>query len=174
MQINSFILSNGLLFSCFVSVAYLFNSVNVLLFVQIRNCSDGSCISWSQWGAYSLCSVTCGSGEETRTRMCLPEGTPLTECDGDPTESRTCTLEECGRWGSWTFQEECSVTCGDGTRRRRRQCIGKKCVLSAKCSPNWREIFMRATFLIYVRFQLGRQNKLHNFVASLFCNSSAT
>ena len=89
--------------------------------------------NWGQWGSWSTCSVTCGSGTETRRRFCndpKPTGTGR-YCSKDgslSTETRPCpNLPSCGTatgWSQWSDFGSCSVTCGSGVRTRRRECLG--------------------------------------------------
>ena len=44
---------------------------------------------WSQWQSLG-CSVTCGTGVETRTRQC-----PTQNCPGSSQETIQCTLQSC-------------------------------------------------------------------------------
>ncbi|WAR26193.1 HMCN1-like protein, partial [Mya arenaria] len=76
----------------------------------------------SEWGHWSQCSRTCGSGVRERYRKC-------TTCDLDDPgnkEIKHCTVHfycpEPGEWGSWAEWEECSQPCGGGIRRRQRLC----------------------------------------------------
>ncbi|XP_078695686.1 coadhesin-like [Branchiostoma floridae x Branchiostoma belcheri] len=83
---------------------------------------------WSPWMVWSNCSVTCGVGHQTRNRRCdNPE--PLhggANCTGTPEDRKPCeNLPPCavaGVWSPWTVWSNCSVTCGDGERTRRRTC----------------------------------------------------
>ena len=61
-------------------------------------CCNSVCIvvepGWSEWGFWSGCSVTCGSGSRQRSRSCQsnnPEG----ECVGGYTEVTGCTMASC-------------------------------------------------------------------------------
>ena len=52
---------------------------------------------WSDWGSWSPCSVSCGEGEQTRSRRC--ENPAPNEygdyCTGVNVTSQLCTEEEC-------------------------------------------------------------------------------
>ena len=50
---------------------------------------------WSEWGAPSACSVTCGTGTQSSTRTCTPPQHGGADCVGDATKAETCTLTEC-------------------------------------------------------------------------------
>lgn len=60
---------------------------------------------WNAWTGWSACSVTCGSGRETRTRHC---NNPAPEyggkmCPGNTTESKSCYPAYCSGMGNFTF-----------------------------------------------------------------------
>ncbi|XP_053388061.1 A disintegrin and metalloproteinase with thrombospondin motifs adt-1-like isoform X2 [Mercenaria mercenaria] len=93
---------------------------------------------WGTWEAWGTCSVTCGSGKETRARTCS-DPQPARggkQCVGESSESRHCG-QPCkvdGQWGAWQAWGTCSVTCGDGKEKRTRTCSnpqpaygGKQC-----------------------------------------------
>ncbi|GFN84331.1 A disintegrin and metalloproteinase with thrombospondin motifs 9 [Plakobranchus ocellatus] len=81
-------------------------------------------VSWS-YSNWSACSVTCGDGVQERQAVCVDEsGKQLEdkECDPEKREiSKTCSPVPCPQWstGNWL---ECSVTCGEGTKRRKVWC----------------------------------------------------
>ena len=52
---------------------------------------------WSEWGAWSTCSKTCGGGKSTRTRMCNNPSPANggSDCTGDSEESQDCNTETC-------------------------------------------------------------------------------
>ena len=80
---------------------------------------------WSEW---TECSSTCDAGHQTRTRQCFvdsQEGS-ADDCDTFPQESqsRRCFLGDCPLWGAWETWTECSQTCNNGVRSRRRDCSG--------------------------------------------------
>lgn len=80
------------------------------------------------WSSWTSCSVSCGSGEQTRSRIVLTQpkwGGKI--CDGDLKEIRGCNTQICMRedehktvkdcaWSSWDSWGACSVTCGGGQK----------------------------------------------------------
>ncbi|XP_074187410.1 A disintegrin and metalloproteinase with thrombospondin motifs 13 isoform X3 [Rhinolophus sinicus] len=99
---------------------------------QQEACSPEPCLP--RWKVMSLgpCSASCGLGTATRSVACvqLDQGQD-TEVDGAacaalvrPRASVPCFVADCNhRWhvSTWT---QCSVSCGDGTQRRRVTCLG--------------------------------------------------
>ncbi|XP_067022316.1 A disintegrin and metalloproteinase with thrombospondin motifs adt-1-like isoform X5 [Acropora muricata] len=83
--------------------------------------------NWSEWGEYSLCSVSCGGGVQARYREC---DNPLPayggkDCVGESEEIRPCNQFPCpvdGGWASWKPWSTCPVTCGGGVQSRSRTC----------------------------------------------------
>ncbi|XP_072324712.1 LOW QUALITY PROTEIN: SCO-spondin [Scyliorhinus torazame] len=59
---------------------------------ETQSC-NGSCDVWLVWGKWSRwtpCSVSCGGGEQIRTRSCLNP-----PCQGFPVQSKTCQTQVC-------------------------------------------------------------------------------
>ncbi|XP_023930427.1 uncharacterized protein LOC112041253, partial [Lingula anatina] len=91
---------------------------------------------WSAYSPWGQCTKTCGTGTQTRTRTCTPPQHGGVDCVGNATESRECNTQACpvnGVLGPWSNWNQCSVTCGIGTRARSRTCTppqggGANCV----------------------------------------------
>jgi hypothetical protein len=62
---------------------------------SLDNLGPINCL-WSGFGAWSRCSVSCGSGTEQRKRMVLqPARNGGQECIGDTVETRSCSQPSC-------------------------------------------------------------------------------
>lgn len=61
---------------------------------EMRPCSDGcDNVTWSDFGPWSPCSVTCGKGNRTKSRSCLAKNS--TKCTGEAKESEACEMSAC-------------------------------------------------------------------------------
>ncbi|KAM3858661.1 adhesion G protein-coupled receptor B1-like [Diretmus argenteus] len=78
-----------------------------------------------EWSLWSVCSVTCGEGWQSRTRFCVTSSYS-TQCTGPLRENRPCNnTAVCpvnGAWDEWAPWSLCSSTCGRGYRDRSRTC----------------------------------------------------
>ena len=53
---------------------------------------------WDEWGNWTLCSVTCGNGQRSRSRACVSKGTKVDSdrCEaGKDTETAKCMMPVC-------------------------------------------------------------------------------
>ncbi|KAM7029244.1 adhesion G protein-coupled receptor B2 [Acridotheres tristis] len=81
--------------------------------------------AWEEWSPWSLCSVTCGRGARTRTRLCVASRRGGKACEGPELQAKPCNIAICpveGQWLEWGAWSRCSVTCANGTQQRTRKC----------------------------------------------------
>lgn len=83
--------------------------------------------AFSLWSDWTLCTVSCGTGIQTRRRACdnPPPADGGWDCAGRRFEKQTCTLPECpvdGDWAAWSKWTQCTWSCGSGLRYRARSC----------------------------------------------------
>jgi len=88
---------------------------------NLASCPANTSCAWAEWSEWAGCSVSCGGGNELRTRSAASK-----ECHGQQdSQSRDCGLNTCpadcqlSEWSSWSASV-CSVTCGNGTQSRSR------------------------------------------------------
>ncbi|KAG7235807.1 hypothetical protein INR49_002194 [Caranx melampygus] len=95
---------------------------------SLQTCNMQKCAEYrvSRWSA---CSVTCGSGEQTRDVTCVGSGGMRLEessCSTllRPIAARPCEMAACLRQISWHVGEWglCSMSCGSGSRERQVIC----------------------------------------------------
>ncbi|XP_054770254.2 uncharacterized protein LOC129278063 isoform X2 [Lytechinus pictus] len=87
---------------------------------------DGNFTQWSTW---TVCTVTCGTGVQLRTRTCTnpPPSNGGASCTGPLFENRPCNTQSCpppvdGNFTQWSTWSSCSESCGNGTQTRNRTC----------------------------------------------------
>uniref|UniRef100_A0A8D2ECW6 SCO-spondin n=1 Tax=Theropithecus gelada TaxID=9565 RepID=A0A8D2ECW6_THEGE len=109
-------------------------------------CEDTECAvpeAWTLWSSWSDCPVSCGGGNQVRTRACRAaaphHGSP--PCLGPDTQTQPCgqqpcpgLLEACS-WGPWG---PCSRSCGLGLASRSGSC---PCLI-AKADPSCNGTFL--------------------------------
>ncbi|XP_052706720.1 coadhesin-like [Crassostrea angulata] len=84
-------------------------------------CPGGKTLTpWTAWGQ---CSVSCGSGEQSRFRECdlTPAEQIQFNCTFKDEQKKPCKKRECpidGNWGPWSMSSECCVN----SRSRIREC----------------------------------------------------
>uniref|UniRef100_A0A6Q2XSV2 SCO-spondin n=1 Tax=Esox lucius TaxID=8010 RepID=A0A6Q2XSV2_ESOLU len=80
---------------------------------------------WTPWSVWSDCPVTCGRGNQIRSRACInpPPRNNGTHCSGSEREAQDCRappcLDDLCPWSPWS---PCSRSCGAGVLSRRRVC----------------------------------------------------
>nr|XP_022315405.1 uncharacterized protein LOC111119492 isoform X1 [Crassostrea virginica] len=113
---------------------------------ETSSCHQSPCPingGWSAFGSYSHCSVSCGGGNNTRSRTCTNPAPQHggQDCVGSSTESQSCNNDPCpinGGWSAFGSYSHCSVSCGGGNNTRSRTCTnpapqhgGQDCVGSS-------------------------------------------
>ncbi|XP_072124224.1 A disintegrin and metalloproteinase with thrombospondin motifs 20-like isoform X1 [Mobula birostris] len=95
-----------------------------------KRCRAGRCPSWRAT-PWSECSVTCGAGFQRRDVYCRLKGfgrvsEEVCYPSSRPAATQQCRLPACLHY-EWLTQEwqECSVSCGEGVRKRRVQCVSR-------------------------------------------------
>ena len=96
--------------------------------------------SWSDWGSWSGCSLTCGgrgqmtrSRSQTGSRVCGDTGEETRDC-----HTNLCPVDcEMSGWGVWSA---CSASCGTGQRSRTRTVSREAANWGNKCPANREEV----------------------------------
>nr|XP_039271346.1 A disintegrin and metalloproteinase with thrombospondin motifs adt-1-like [Styela clava] len=94
-------------------------------------CSTPTCTTsgWSPWSPWGKCSVSCGGGQKTSTRICNVGNSGPKSCIGDTNRIRSCRMQKCPELSNWSSWSSCDATCDEGTKSRSRICEnGPGCV----------------------------------------------
>ncbi|XP_053386636.1 SCO-spondin-like [Mercenaria mercenaria] len=96
---------------------------------KITECNLTPCAidgSWGVWSNWTSCSTSCGSGRQTRARLCDSPSPQYGgyNCSGNNTQTQLCHNPECPVDGGWSdyLNISCSVTCGHGQLVSIRTC----------------------------------------------------
>ncbi|XP_052083470.1 coadhesin-like [Mytilus californianus] len=95
-----------------------------------ESCNTHSCPvngGWSGWTTNSGCTVACGGGSMSYSRICNNPAPAHggTSCSGSSTKSESCNTHMCpvnGGWSDWTATSGCTVDCGGGSMSYSRTC----------------------------------------------------
>ena len=68
-----------------------------------------------------ICSTTCGTGSQFRSRVCLNSNGDNNACPGPAAENRLCSTGLCPTWSEWTEFGDCDSLCGSGSQVFRLQ-----------------------------------------------------
>ncbi|XP_046330806.2 A disintegrin and metalloproteinase with thrombospondin motifs adt-1-like isoform X17 [Haliotis rufescens] len=99
---------------------------------DVRNCNTHTCAVdgiWAEWAKWSTCTLTCGGGQQWRSRNCIGPFDGGKECPGPRNVTQACSTDHCpidGVYGEWSSWGACSDTCGGGTQDRTRSCTAPK------------------------------------------------
>jgi len=94
---------------------------------KLGTCGTNPCpidCVWGSWSDFNTCTKTCGTGNQTRTRV----QTTLAQyggvnCTGNTSEVQNCNTQGCPvpcAWSSWGAWGTCSVSCAAGTTTQTR------------------------------------------------------
>lgn len=100
---------------------------------QTMECNTKPCPPEWQLSDWSPCSVTCGSGMQSRTWACIQVVSPTLTRAVSPTMcpmpsmthvplTKPCNVGDCTRWSAQTWSP-CSVECGTGVQNRDVLCL---------------------------------------------------
>lgn len=106
-----------------------------------RDCGSKSCPEdcfVSDWGAWDLCSVSCGTGTTSRTRTITKAQAFGGAACPNLTETHSCSPGDVCPidcvWSDWADWQSCAASCGETTQRRIRTQKVKSNALGTNCT----------------------------------------
>ncbi|XP_078346362.1 uncharacterized protein LOC144631716 isoform X2 [Oculina patagonica] len=100
----------------------------IALRVEFYGCAANNG-GYSPWGDWTKCSVSCGTGQRSRSRTCTnpPPSSGGKDCSGlgPASETGECNNGGCpvdGGYSDWGSYSTCSRSCGGGTQSKKRTC----------------------------------------------------
>ncbi|XP_061163025.1 A disintegrin and metalloproteinase with thrombospondin motifs adt-1-like [Saccostrea echinata] len=101
------------------------------VFSESKSCNSYKCPidgKFGEWASWTDCTVSCGGGKKTRTRLCDSPRQLFggRNCSGNFSEEIECKTFPCpidGYFGEWEAWTPCSRTCGGGIHTRNRVCF---------------------------------------------------
>lgn len=126
---------------------------------------------WGDWGEWGACDKCGGQRKRNRVVKRMPEagGTSCRLGASEETEKckRQCHEPVYCSWGEWEDESMCSVTCGEGTKKRARYLKTFTAIssLSERPSP------MGSTELLYTKFRKSSEEHTRDVVVSFVIGS---
>ncbi|XP_048069099.1 SCO-spondin [Ursus arctos] len=117
-------------------------------------CEDVECAvpgAWTLWSPWSECPVSCGGGNQVRTRVCMASAPDHSggPCLGPGTQTQRCgwqpclgLLEACS-WGPWG---PCSRSCGPGLASRSGSCPCPLAEVNPTCNGTFLHLDAQACY----------------------------
>ncbi|CAK8686549.1 unnamed protein product [Clavelina lepadiformis] len=107
--------------------------------VQTKVCNTKCCAKYRPWKPWQPCSQTrCGEGVQTRTRECYCGNNKVSNerCEGEDSETRTCSICACPTY-QYTDWGTCDGDCCNGFHTRTRTCsnMGTCPQAASWCAP---------------------------------------
>ncbi|CAE8692431.1 unnamed protein product, partial [Polarella glacialis] len=118
--------------------------------IETQGCNTNSCggldCKVSEWGGWGFCSVTCGSGQRTRSRSIVnqrdADGHGCYDILGEVeacVSGNECVQRDCA-WGGWSMWSYCSRSCDGGVRTKVRHILTVPSKTGRQCEPELKEI----------------------------------
>ena len=74
-----------------------------------QDCDSSVCGAWEDWTDWTDCSVSCGGGNQSRSRCFI--WSDLTKSKSCENETKKCAIQTCPGWGEWSGWGACEAKC---------------------------------------------------------------